>query len=75
MKLFNTLSAVAVVNAQFNDFANLNDLFASLTADLAPSAPVAPAANSDPQTTSEDVADVSLNNFHITGDTTNTVDT
>jgi len=35
MKLFTNLSAVALVSAQFNDFANLNDLFASLTENLA----------------------------------------
>jgi len=34
MKLFNTLSAVALVKAQFNDFANLNQLFESLQANL-----------------------------------------
>ena len=49
MKLFTSLSAMAVVTAQFNDFANLNDLFASLTADLA--AP--PAAASVDSTTTE----------------------
>ena len=34
MKLFTTLSAAAVVSAQFDGFANLNDLFASLQNDL-----------------------------------------
>merc|ERR1712193_346724 len=35
MKLFNTLSALAVVKAQVPDFSDLNALFASLTNDLA----------------------------------------
>lgn len=54
MKLFNTLSAVAVVSAQFNDFANLNDLFASLQADLGA---VTVTNNANEAAATEDVAD------------------
>ena len=57
MKLFNTLSAVAVVSAQFNDFANLNDLFASLQADLGA---VTVTNNANEAAATEDVADVSV---------------
>ena len=39
MKLFKTLSALAVVRAQVPDFADLNALFASLTDNLAVGAP------------------------------------
>jgi len=45
MKLFNTLSALAVVKAQVPDFSDLNALFASLTNDLNEAAEV---RNEDP---------------------------
>jgi hypothetical protein len=49
MKLFKTLSALAVVRAQVPDFADLNALFASLTDNLAvaPAGPAAAAAPAD----------------------------
>lgn len=52
MKLFKTLSALAVVRAQVPDFADLNALFASLTDNLA----VAPAAG-EAAAAAGDVAD------------------
>jgi len=48
MKLFQTLSAVAVVRAQVGDFADLNALFASLTENLEVASADAAAAAVDP---------------------------
>ena len=62
MKLFTTLSAAAVVSAQFDGFANLNDLFASLQNDLITTDAVTADSvrtNEDPATTTEDAATVS----------------
>ena len=61
MKLFTTLSAAAVVSAQFDGFANLNDLFASLQNDLitTDAGTADSVRTNDPATTTEDAASVS----------------
>ena len=63
MKLFTTLSAAALVRAQFNDFANLNDLFASLQNDLintTDAGRTTDTADTAETTTENNIADVGL---------------